>query len=211
MERSFLEGLNLEKDVIDQIMAENGKDINREKSKADAIKTQLDEARQTLKGFEGVNVSELAVSFKNHSFTGKFEGVKDERFQLDTIGQFRFDGCTILIDTFDFFISAVPLQLQPAAIGKAFNKLPADYMNGRTSGNKFQRAIGIDRYRKSFRQIAILNNMQFIICHAEITDFFMSIGLGKRNSTHFACFENMQSDKTLIHYRNQRIIDLKIA
>ena len=59
MERSFLEGLNLEKDVIDQIMAENGKDINREKSKADALKTQLDEARQTLKGFEGVNVSEL--------------------------------------------------------------------------------------------------------------------------------------------------------
>ena len=41
------------------IMAENGKDINREKSKADALKTQLDEARQTLKGFEGVNVSEL--------------------------------------------------------------------------------------------------------------------------------------------------------
>lgn len=59
MERSFLEGLNLEKYVIDQIMAENGKDINREKSKADALKTQLDEARQTLKGFEGVNVSEL--------------------------------------------------------------------------------------------------------------------------------------------------------
>lgn len=59
MERSFLEGLGLEKDVIDQIMTENGKDINREKGKADALKTQLDEAKNTLKGFEGVNVTEL--------------------------------------------------------------------------------------------------------------------------------------------------------
>lgn len=59
MERSFLEGLGLEKDTIDQIMTENGKDINREKSKADTLKTQLDEAKNTLKGFEGVNVTEL--------------------------------------------------------------------------------------------------------------------------------------------------------
>lgn len=33
MKRDFLEGLNLEADVIDKIMAENGKDIEREKAK----------------------------------------------------------------------------------------------------------------------------------------------------------------------------------
>lgn len=59
MKREFLEGLGLEKDAIDQIMAENGKDINREKNRADSVQTQLDAAKESLKGFEGVNVEEL--------------------------------------------------------------------------------------------------------------------------------------------------------
>lgn len=59
MERSFLEAFGLEKEQIDQIMTENGKDINRERQKADTLKTQLDEAKNTLKTFEGVNVTEL--------------------------------------------------------------------------------------------------------------------------------------------------------
>ena len=44
---------------INFIMAENGKDIKREKDKADSYKSQLDTATQTLKGFEGVNVEEM--------------------------------------------------------------------------------------------------------------------------------------------------------
>lgn len=44
---------------ISFIMAENGKDIKREKDKADSYKSQLDTATQTLKGFEGVNVEEM--------------------------------------------------------------------------------------------------------------------------------------------------------
>ena len=59
MKRDFLEGLGLEKDIIDQIMDENGKDINREKQKADGYKSQLDAAKETLKGFEGVDVAKL--------------------------------------------------------------------------------------------------------------------------------------------------------
>ena len=66
MKREFLEGLNLDKDVIDKIMDENGKDINREKQRADAekqradeIKSQLDSAKETLKGFEGIDVAQL--------------------------------------------------------------------------------------------------------------------------------------------------------
>ena len=66
MKREFLEGLNLEKEVIDKIMDENGKDINREKQRADAekqkadeMKAQLDSAKETLKGFEGIDVAQL--------------------------------------------------------------------------------------------------------------------------------------------------------
>lgn len=59
MQRKFLEELGLEKDMIDKIMDENGKDINREKEKAEAIKEQLETAKETLKGFEGVDVADL--------------------------------------------------------------------------------------------------------------------------------------------------------
>lgn len=58
MKREFLEGLNLEAAVIDQIMAENGKDIEREKQKALAAqeeaketKAQLEKANKTLESF----------------------------------------------------------------------------------------------------------------------------------------------------------------
>lgn len=59
MQRKFLEDLGLEKETIDKIMDENGKDINREKGKAEEFKTQLDTAKETLKSFEGVDVKEL--------------------------------------------------------------------------------------------------------------------------------------------------------
>lgn len=59
MQRKFLEDLGLEKEAIDRIMAENGSDIEKVKTERDAYKTQLDTAQQTLKSFEGVNVSEL--------------------------------------------------------------------------------------------------------------------------------------------------------
>ena len=58
MKREFLEGLKLEAAVIDQIMAENGKDIEREKQKtlaaqeeAKETKAQLEKANKTLEGF----------------------------------------------------------------------------------------------------------------------------------------------------------------
>lgn len=59
MQRKFLEDLGLEKEVIDKIMDENGKDINREKGKTEEFKTQLDTAKETLKSFEGIDVKEL--------------------------------------------------------------------------------------------------------------------------------------------------------
>lgn len=49
MKTAFLKGLGLEKDVIDEIMAENGKDIEAEKAKATQLQTQLDAANKTIK------------------------------------------------------------------------------------------------------------------------------------------------------------------
>lgn len=59
MKREFLEGLKLEKDVIDQIMAEHGRDITRLTTERDQYKEQLRETRDTLKEFEGIDVRDL--------------------------------------------------------------------------------------------------------------------------------------------------------
>lgn len=66
MKREFLEGLELEKEVIDQIMAENGNDIEAEKAKAkaaeadrDNYKEQLDTATAELDKFKDVKPEEL--------------------------------------------------------------------------------------------------------------------------------------------------------
>ena len=61
-----MEGLELEKEVIDQIMAENGNDIEAEKAKAkaaeadrDNYKEQLDTATAELDKFKDVKPEEL--------------------------------------------------------------------------------------------------------------------------------------------------------
>lgn len=52
MERKFLEGLGLEKDVIDKIMAENGKDIETHKATVAAKETELTTANEALKALQ---------------------------------------------------------------------------------------------------------------------------------------------------------------
>lgn len=60
MKREDLVALGLSDDaVIDKIMEINGKDIEHHKTTAEAFKTQLKEAKDTLKSFDGVDVSEL--------------------------------------------------------------------------------------------------------------------------------------------------------
>lgn len=59
MKTEDLQAQGLTEEQIKFVMAENGKDINREKQKAEGYKTQLDTAKETLKGFEGVNVADL--------------------------------------------------------------------------------------------------------------------------------------------------------
>ena len=66
MKREFLEGLGLEKEVIDKVMAENGKDIEAEKTKTknaeadrDRYKEQLDTTNEELEKFKDVKPDEL--------------------------------------------------------------------------------------------------------------------------------------------------------
>ena len=64
MKREFLEGLKLDADVIDKIMAENGKDVNREKAKFadyDDIKGQLETANKTIEKFKDYDQTKADV------------------------------------------------------------------------------------------------------------------------------------------------------
>ncbi|NLL92516.1 MAG: hypothetical protein GX222_08950 [Ruminococcaceae bacterium] len=66
MERKFLEALGLEKEVIDKVMAEHGKDVEKHKQQLtdltgerDSLKTQLEEVGKKLETFEGVDPEAL--------------------------------------------------------------------------------------------------------------------------------------------------------
>ena len=66
MKREFLKAFELDDAVIDQIMDESIKDIEREKGKAttaiterNTLQTQLADVQEQLKAFEGVDVAEL--------------------------------------------------------------------------------------------------------------------------------------------------------
>ena len=64
MKRDFLEGLNLDADVIDKIMAENGKDVQREKAKYadyDDLKTQLEAANKTIEKFKDYDATKAEI------------------------------------------------------------------------------------------------------------------------------------------------------
>ena len=72
MKREFLQNLKvgdqpLSKEVIDQIMAENGRDIEAAKKPFEdygTIKTQLEEAQRTIKGFEEQDIEGVRRSAK---------------------------------------------------------------------------------------------------------------------------------------------------
>lgn len=84
MKREFLEGLGIEKEAVDKIMAENGKDIEAEKAKTaatesdrDRYKEQLDTAMEKLDKFKDVKPEELQATIE------KLQGdlkAKDEEY-----------------------------------------------------------------------------------------------------------------------------------
>lgn len=76
MKREFLEELGIEKEAIDKIMAENGKDIEAEKAKAKAAEADRDKYKDQL----GTATAELE----------KFKDVKPDELQ-DTIKKLQAD------------------------------------------------------------------------------------------------------------------------
>ncbi len=91
MKREFLEELKLEKDAIDKIMAENGKDIETEKQKAtakqtelDGVKTQLTEANKQIEAFKGMNIEDIKKSAEDYK-TKFEEAEKNHKAELDKI------------------------------------------------------------------------------------------------------------------------------
>lgn len=69
MKREFLKGLGIEDDIINQIMDENGKDVTKEKAKADNFKTeldgvklQLDTANNTIQSYKDMDIEGIKKS-----------------------------------------------------------------------------------------------------------------------------------------------------
>lgn len=86
MKREFLQGLELEKDVIDQIMAEYGKDINAEKSKyqqieseKQALESQLEEAKATIDGFKSKDLDIEKITNLAKEWETKYQKAEEQR------------------------------------------------------------------------------------------------------------------------------------
>ena len=86
MKTEFLKDLGLTEEQIKAVMAENGKDIQREQEKIakieterDSIKEQLDTAQTTLKEFEGVDVQELQTKVQELNKTLEENDAKYQR------------------------------------------------------------------------------------------------------------------------------------
>ena len=99
MKREFLENLKigdqaLSKELIDTIMAENGRDIESAKkpfADYEAIKEQLKTAQDGLKAFEGVDVKDLQDKIKTLNTQ---LSTKDKEWQGPQCqGYFRAAGC----------------------------------------------------------------------------------------------------------------------
>lgn len=71
MKREFLEGLGLNKATIDQIMAEYGSDLQREKAKADLLKSELASVQATLNQRDLADAVSRAVAGKGLKFSSK--------------------------------------------------------------------------------------------------------------------------------------------
>lgn len=75
MKRDFLEGLGLEKNVVDKILDENSRDIGREKQKADQAKEDLAAAQKNLADRDK-DIDELRKS------SGDVDGIRKQLEEL---------------------------------------------------------------------------------------------------------------------------------
>lgn len=118
MKREFLQNfkvgeLPLTKEIIDAIMAENGRDIENAKkpfADYDSIKEQLETAKNGLKAFEGVDVAQLQgeitklqgqLTAKDKEWQGKLDDMAFEADVKDAITAFKGKNATAIMSLLD--------------------------------------------------------------------------------------------------------------
>ena len=62
MKREFLEGLNLDKETIDSIMAEYGKTTQVLRDEMDTLKTQIDNANKEIQSYKDMDIESIKKS-----------------------------------------------------------------------------------------------------------------------------------------------------
>ena len=72
MKREFLKELGLTDEAVDRIMAENGRDIERQKEKLEAQKTELEQMQQTAQAAE----DRIAAMQFEHALDGALQKAK---------------------------------------------------------------------------------------------------------------------------------------
>jgi len=78
MKTEFLKGLGIEEDVIAKIMAENGKDIEKEKAKVTELNGKLEMANKKVSEYE-TTIEDLKKSAEgNEDFKKKFEELEQK-------------------------------------------------------------------------------------------------------------------------------------
>lgn len=78
MKRKFLEDLGLEKEDIDSIMAENGKDVEKAKADYEDVKAQLETANATITDLKKNNVDNEKLQNKVTEYETEIAKLKDE-------------------------------------------------------------------------------------------------------------------------------------
>ena len=83
MKRKFLEDLGLEKEVIDSIMAENGKDVEKAKADYEDVKAQLETAQATISDLKKNNADNEVLQNKVTEYETEIAKLKDEAIKKD--------------------------------------------------------------------------------------------------------------------------------
>lgn len=83
MTRKFLEELGLEKEAIDAIMQENGKDVNKAKGDYADLKAEHEEAVKTIESLKVDNADNEALLEKIKAHEKQIEALKTEATQKD--------------------------------------------------------------------------------------------------------------------------------
>jgi len=94
MKREFLEGLGLEKDVIDKIMTENGKDINNAKGdletkekEVETLQGQLETANKEIESYKEMDIEGIKAAADDYKT--KFE--ETERQAREDMANLKFE------------------------------------------------------------------------------------------------------------------------